>query len=224
MLRSILGVYEQMMRLLFPKFSKKHSSLFRLLISVGPALTLVLLAVFLPEPVRTIINTVAWVLGNVLLGYSAVVLVVFLGAYFYFFDPRATTGGRLIFQFMLSLVGIISLNVIAVFIDPSRDNAWYIYPDDVDPWRPTVRLIVYGFVAYAVTSLVILLILRKWFPNRVKKASDIELKVRTSENPTIEVPQPPVEEEPKPVITRPPAAETDLIEETWPNVRGPNKK
>ena len=199
--------------------------IFRSLVTLGPAVALVLLAVFLPAEITTPLNAFAWVVSNVLLAYSAGVLVLFLIAYFYFFDPRATTGGRLIFQFMLSLVGIISLNIIGIFINPTSNSSWYVFPDGVEPWRPTVRLIVYGFVAYAVTSLAILLILRKWFPQKVKKASDIQLKVRTSEITTIpEVipPVPPVDTATKPVLGRshPP---TDLIEETWPNPRGQGK-
>lgn len=207
-----------MMGLFFPMFNEKHSMFYRALVAIGPAVAVVLLAVFLPENITTPINTFAWVASNVLLAYSAAVLVLFLGAYFYFFDPRATTGGRLIFQFMLSLVGIISLNIIGIFINPSANNIWYQFPEGVEVWRPTVRLIIYGFVAYAVTSLAVLLVLRKWFPKRVKKASDIPLKVRTSENPIIkEVPRPPVHK--TSVFERNP---TDLIEETWPRKRDRN--
>lgn len=217
-----------MMGLFFPTFNENHGMIFRVSTTLGPAIALILLAVFLPANITKPINAFAWVTSNVLLAYSAAVLVLFLGAYFYFFDPRATTGGRLIFQFMLSLVGIISLNIIGIFVNPTGNTAWFTYPDGVEPWRPTVRLIIYGFVAYAVTSLAILLVLRKWFPNKVKKASDIPLKVRTSEIDVItedpkdpEAPPPVVMEEPKPILGReyPP---TDLIEETWPNKRGQN--
>lgn len=134
------------------------------------------------------INSFLWVGANAMLGYSSVVLMLFLVAYYILFDPRATTGGKLIFQFILSLAGLILLNVISVFIDPSRDNRWYIYPDDVQPWRPIMRFLIYGFVAYAITSLAVLLALRKWWPQKLRKASDIALiKVRhTSDIPIID--------------------------------------
>lgn len=180
-------------------FKETRGMLFRSLVVLAPAVALILLAVLLPESITLPLNTFAWVASNLLLGYSAGVLVVFIMAYFYYFDPRATTGGRLIFQFMLSLVGIISLNVIGIFVNPTANNIWYNLPVDVEPWRPIVRLIIYGFVAYAITSLAVLLILRKWFPERVKKASDINLKVRTSENPIITLP---------------------MLNEDWPRDRG----
>lgn len=212
-----------MLGLIFPLFKEKHSVFFRLSVTLGPALVLVLLAVFLPNNIATIINTIAWVTSNVLLAYSAVVLALFLGAYFYYFDPRATTGGRLIFQFMLSLVGIISLNIIGIFINPSANNVWNVYPEGVEPWRPTVRLVVYGFVAYAITSLCVLLVLRKWFPNKLQKASDIKLKVR---NPETHHETKPETKKPlfpkgvhKPVLGRDPDP-TDLVDETWPKPRG----
>ena len=209
-----------MLGLFLPTFNENHSMIFRLNVTLGPAAALVLLAVLLPSSISTPINTFAWVASNMLLAYSAIVLVLFLVAYFYFFDPRATTGGRLIFQFMLSLVGIVSLNIIGIFINPTSSSVWHEYPAEVEAWRPTIRLIIYGFVSYSVTSLAVLLILRKWFPNKVKKASDIPLKVRTSENPIIEgAHQPLFDRKEKPVLGRehPP---TDLIEETWPNQRG----
>lgn len=210
-----------MLGLLHPTPNEKHSVAFRSLVTLGPAVLLILLAIFLPAEITHPINAIAWVVSNVLLAYSAGALVLFLGAYFYFFDPRATTGGRLIFQFMLSLVGVISLNVIGIFINPTANNTWLSYPEGVEPWRPVVRLIVYGFVAYAVTSLAVLLILRKWFPDKVKKASDIKLKVRTSEITTIteEAPQPVIEAETKPVLGRSTSG-IDLIEDTWPKPRG----
>lgn len=134
------------------------------------------------------VNSFLWVSANVLLAYSSVVLVIFLVAYYLIFDPRATTGGRMIFQFILSLAGLIMINIMGVFIDPSADNQWYVYPDDVQSWRPIMRFAVYGFVAYAISSLAILLAMRKWWPHKLRKASDINLvKVRhTAEIPTID--------------------------------------
>lgn len=133
------------------------------------------------------VNAVLWVSGNVTLGYSAVVLMIFLVSYVIIFDPRATTGGKLIYQFMLSLAGVMALNIIGVYIDPSADTKWFMYPDDVEPWRPILRLIVYVFIAWAISSLVVLLILRKWFPHKLKKASDIKALVKDRQ-PTKEIP------------------------------------
>lgn len=133
------------------------------------------------------INAFAWVAGNILLGYTAITLIVFLLSYWIIFDPRATTGGRLIFRFMTSLVGVVIIIFIGIFLDPAPDLDWYVYPPDVEPWRPLGRAVVYAYVAYTVSSLAVLLVLRKWFPDRVQKASDRNLvKVRhTSEIPTI---------------------------------------
>lgn len=142
--------------------------------------------------VLSVLNTVNaffWVGANVLLAYSAILLVVFLIAYVAVFDPRATTGGKLIFQFMLSLVGVILLSYIGVFVDPSPGRYWMDYPAaDIADWRPVFRFATYGFVAYSVTMLVRLLIYRKWFPHKLKKASDLALvqpRHNTSEIPTV---------------------------------------
>jgi predicted permease len=171
-----------MMGILFPGFSDKRRISVTLLITLIPAVIFVLLGVFLPEGVKQGYNEFAWVTSNIILAYSAIVLPIFLAAYFYFFDPRATTGGRLIFQFMVSLVGIIALNVIGIFINPTANNIWYILPEGTDTWRPTVRLVIYGFVAYSITSLAILLIMRKYFPHKLKTAAAIALvKVRKND-------------------------------------------
>lgn len=133
------------------------------------------------------VNGFLWVSANVLLAYSAIVLLIFMISYYILFDPRATTGGKLIFQFILSLSGLIVINLIGVFIDPSADNRWFLFPPDVEPWRPIMRFVVYAFIAYATTSLAVLLAMRKWWPHKLKKASDINLvKVRhTHEIPII---------------------------------------
>lgn len=141
----------------------------------------------LPSEVSNTVNGVAWVLGNVILAYTAFALIGFLIAYYTVFDPSATTGGKLIFRFMLSLAGVILLVFIGIFIDPSRDRQWFLYADEIEPWRPIFRLAIYGFVAFSISSLAWLLAVRKWWPHKVKKASDINLvKVRhTSEIPVI---------------------------------------
>lgn len=125
--------------------------------------------------VLNVLNTVLWVAGNVELAYTSVMLVVFVVAYFIIFDPRATTGGKLIFQFMLSLMGVLILVFIGIYIDPTDENAWMQMPMTVDWWRPSVRFVIYGFVAYSITQLFVLLVKRKWFPHKLKTASDLTL-------------------------------------------------
>lgn len=138
---------------------------------------LLLYTYVLPSAITEPINEVAWVVSNLALAYTCVVLVVFLVAYVIIFDPRATTGGQLIFRFMLSLVGVIVLSYIGVFVDPALDQSWFLYPGEelVETWRPITRLVVYVFVAFSITALSRLLILRKWFPHKVKKAGDLVL-------------------------------------------------
>lgn len=146
---------------------------------------------FLPAEVTNAIKAVAWVFGNVVLAYTAIALLAFLVAYYSIFDPSATTGGKLIFRFMLSLAGVIVLVFIGIFVDPSPDREWFIFPEDsVEWWRPILRLAIYGFVAYSISSLAWLLAVREWWPHKVKKASDINLvKVRhTSEIPIVVLP------------------------------------
>lgn len=132
-------------------------------------------------------NPVAWVLANVILAYIAVALILFVAGYYALFDPKATTGGKFIFRFMLSLVGVIGLVFLGIFIDPAPDREWYNYAAQVEWWRPAVRLFVYGYVAYTITSLAYLLAVRKWNPGRLKTAPDRDLvKVRhTSEIPIV---------------------------------------
>ena len=154
----------------------------------GSVFLLTVIVLLLPTDAVNAINSVAWVVGNVFLAYTAFALIAFIIAYYTIFDPKATTGGRLIFRFMLSLAGVIVLVFIGIYVDPSPGRSWFDFPvDSVEWWRPLLRLVIYGFVAFSITSLAWLLAVRKWWPYRVKKASDINLvKVRhTSEIPVI---------------------------------------
>lgn len=182
----------------FPRFIKDFKSNLSLIVSkeflkkaaivVASVVTFVFLFWLLPDDITEVVNTVAWVVGNVILAYTAVALILFLIAYYAIFDPSATTGGRLIFRFMLSLAGVIVLVSIGIFVDPSPDREWFMYPTGaVEWWRPLLRLSIYGFVAYSISSLAWLLAVRKWWPHKVKKASDIILvKPRhTSEIPIV---------------------------------------
>lgn len=133
------------------------------------------------------INEVAWVVGNLLIAYIAIGVIVFVISYFIFFDPRATTAGKLIFRFFVSLVGIVMLIFVGTYIDPAADRMWLVLPPDVDDWRPLLRVLIYGYVAYTVTSLAILLAIRKWRPAKVHSQRDLDIvKLRnTSEIPII---------------------------------------
>lgn len=135
--------------------------------------------------VITVINSIAWVLANIVLAYTALALVLFVIMYYALFDPRATTGGKLIFRFMLSLVGVIGLVFVGIFVDPSVNRGWSMYPADVEFWRPVLRLIIYSYLAFTITSLAVLLVRRKWRPNSLKIAPAQDLvKVR---HPTDEI-------------------------------------
>ena len=120
-------------------------------------------------------NSIAWIVSNVLVAYIAVVLVIFVIGYYALFDPKATTGGKFVFRFALSLIGVIGLVFISLFVDPRLGSAWYMYPGDVLLWRPLVRLIAYGYVAFTITGLAVLLVVRKWWPHKLRTAADLEL-------------------------------------------------
>ena len=120
------------------------------------------------------INTFAWVGSNVILAYIMLVVVIFVVLYRILFKVNATTGGKLIFRFMLSLVGIVGLIALGTFIDPAAGREWWNYPDDVAIWRPIVRLAIYSYVATTITSLAVFLVIRRFFPHKVKKAEDYD--------------------------------------------------
>lgn len=122
-----------------------------------------------------VLSTVLWVAGNLLIAYTCLALIIFVISYFILFDPQATTAGRIIFQFMVSLLGVILLVYIGIFINPSNQTSWLELHPNVEWWRPTFRFVIYAFVAYSTTSLMTLLVLRKWYPHRLSKASDLHL-------------------------------------------------
>lgn len=123
------------------------------------------------------VNTVAWVASNVLIAYIAVVLVIFTFGYQILHDPRATTAGRFVFRFVLSLIGVIGLVFISIFIDPRMGGEWYAYPGDVHAWRPLLRFGVYAYVAYAVSALTVLIVVRRWRPDLLRTAEDHKLLI-----------------------------------------------
>ena len=134
------------------------------------------------------LNPTIWVIANLALIYIGVLLLAFTILYPTLFDPSATTGGKMIFRFALSLSLVVAVIVVGIFIDPRHDIPWYEYPGDTIWWRPIVLLGAYLYVAYIITSLVIFLWKRKFYPQKLKRAPDKELvKPRhdTAEVPTI---------------------------------------
>lgn len=134
------------------------------------------------------LNPTVWVVANLTLIYIGVLLLAFTILYPALFDPSATTGGKMIFRFSLSLTMVVAVIVVGIFIDPRQDLPWYMYPGDIIWWRPTIRLVAYLYVAYTITDLVRFLWKRKFHPQELKRAPDKELvKPRndTAEVPTI---------------------------------------
>lgn len=121
------------------------------------------------------LNTFAWVFTNLIVAYIAVVLVGFVLAYYAWFDPRATTAGKYVFRFILSLIGVIGLVFVSLFVDPAMGRKWFEYPGDILWWRPAVRLVIYGYVAFTVTGLAVVVMLRKWKPSLLRTAKDHDL-------------------------------------------------
>lgn len=120
-----------------------------------------------------VINPTAWVIGNLFIAYDAIAVLVFVVGYFIIYDPNTTTAGKFIFRFFLSLLGLIILVFVGTYIDPTGDRSWLDMPEDVDDWRPLFRIFVYGYIGFSTTSLAILLVIRKWWPQKVKTAADL---------------------------------------------------
>lgn len=116
------------------------------------------------------VNHLAWVLSNVILLTVFVSATVFVFVYTILFSPGATTAGTLVRRAILSTAGLALLFVLAIFVDGRVQ--WYEYPSDVAWWRPTLRLVVYSFVAHSFASLVILLFNRRFRPEKLRKAPD----------------------------------------------------
>ena len=121
------------------------------------------------------INPISWVVANLVLVYIGVLLLAFTILYPILFDPSATTGGKMIFRFALSLSLVVAVIVVGIFIDPRHDLPWYAYPGDTVWWSPVARLAAYLYVAYTITSLVIFLWKRKFYPQKIKRVPDKDL-------------------------------------------------
>lgn len=125
-----------------------------------------------------VLNPIFWVGSNILIAYIAVMLVIFGAAYPVFFDPFATTAGKFVLLFALSLIGVITLVFISLFIDPQNGREWWQYPTDIYWWRPSLRFAVYLCTAITVTGLDVVLWLRKFRPHRLKTAPGEEIPVK----------------------------------------------
>lgn len=121
------------------------------------------------------VSALFWVFGNILIVYSAFALIVFVIGYYILFDPSATTAGKVLFRFMLSLTGVICIAYIGLILFPVTGRPWYVPPPATDLWWAIVRFVIYCHLAFTVTSLAVLLVIRKWFPKRIKSAPFKEL-------------------------------------------------
>lgn len=121
------------------------------------------------------ISAAAWVFANILVMYSGIALLVFVLGYYILFDPGATTAGKFVWRFAFSLVGVMALIFVGLFIDPTPGREWYLFPGDVLWWRPFLRLGIMSYVAFTITGLAVLLGIRKWRPELIKTARDLNL-------------------------------------------------
>lgn len=105
-----------------------------------------------------ILNDVLWNIGNGIIVLIFIAALLFTIIYPILFNPRLTTGGWLIWQAIASVAGIGFLIIIGLYFDPHDDAVW----------RPLLRVFVYGLVAYTFGRLVVFLIIRRFWPNRVR--------------------------------------------------------
>ena len=138
------------------------------------------------DSLLNVVNPIAWVIGNIFVAYDAIIVLIFVIGYIIIYDPRTTTAGKLILRFFVSLMGLIILVFIATYIDPATDRIWLELSNGVDAWRPVFRTIVYGYIGYSVTSLAVLLVIRKWWPDKVNTAPDlVKPRHETNEIPIV---------------------------------------
>lgn len=107
------------------------------------------------EILEQYLNPAFWVVSNILLMYLSTALVAYVLVYGIRFRWREYEGGKRIFEFTLSLVGIVALVFIGVFVNSPQ--GWYIYPEDVLIWRPILRLVIFYTVALTLTRLNVIL-------------------------------------------------------------------
>ena len=118
--------------------------------------------------------TIAMIASTGLLWYVTIALLIFVVGYYVFFDPRATTAGKQLFRFMVSLAGIFFLTAVGGFVRPLFKNEDGSYTGFATFWAALAVLICL-YVAFTITTLSVSLVMRKWFPSRVKKVSDLTL-------------------------------------------------
>ena len=130
--------------------------------------------------ILTHLDPIFWIVSNILVGYVTLMAIVFSVAYPIYFRPRATTVGRVVLMLMISLATVTAQQFIAVFVDPAIRNhgSFFGYPDGLYWWRSIVRFLSYAYVAYASTSLVHVLWLRKFRPERMTIAPDTSMPVK----------------------------------------------
>lgn len=126
-----------------------------------------------------IYNEIVWVIGN--FGGLFTFISAFLFAAFYalVFNPWLTDAGSRVWWAFVAIAAYGANTVLGVFVDGRTSP--FVLPQDVAWWRPSVRLIILLFVLTAFARLVQFVILRRYFPNRVKTAPDehtLELRHR----------------------------------------------
>lgn len=121
------------------------------------------------------LNAIAWVASNISILYIGIALAVFVTMYYVLFDPSATTAGRFIFRFALSLLGVFLLIFVGIFVNPAAGRGLFVYSGDVYWWRPLLRFVVYAFVAFSITKLTIFLHIRKFYPEKLRTSKDLDL-------------------------------------------------
>ena len=134
------------------------------------------------------INPFLWIVSNLALIYIGIALILFVVAYQVFFDPKATTGGKMIFRFALSLSLVVAVIYMGIFVYPRHDIPWHEYPGGTVWWRPAALLAAYGYVAYTITALIWFLWKRKFRPEKLDTAPDkllVKPRHDTAELPTI---------------------------------------
>lgn len=111
-------------------------------------------------------NTFVWVLSNLVLATVFVASVAFAVGYPLLFKI-STTGGWRIWRAILSIAGFGLLSVIGIFVDPAT-GSWLELPEGIAWWRPVVRLIIFALIAQSFASLVIYLVQRRFFPQKLQ--------------------------------------------------------
>lgn len=127
------------------------------------------------------LNPIFWVGANFLIIYIGIALLIFVAAYYFLFDPSATTGGKLIFRFKIALLGIMALVFIGVWVNPREGAEWFQYQVDTMIWRPFIRFAVYSYVAWSISHLAVFLWIRKFRPWKLKTSEENLVKTRDSE-------------------------------------------